>query len=255
MCILFIAINQHPKHPLIIAANRDEFHQRPTKQLHAWQDKKIYAGKDLQAGGTWLGVNELGEFAALTNIRDLSQHNDNAKSRGELVTLALQPNSVIDIEWLKNESANYNPFNLIYSKNNTLYCFNSMDRTQQTLTAGFHAICNGAIDDIWPKMARGEQQLEQLISNNLHIKTSDLFAILQDTQQAPAHLLPNTGIGLKWETFLSSIFIQSNEYGTRSSCALLFNNDNSFNLVEQSYKIDGSVFNTQQFKIKIKETP
>ena len=114
MCILFIAINQHKDYPLIIAANRDEFHQRPTKSAYFWSERpEILAGQDLQANGTWLGLNSQGDFSALTNIRSALTLNNEAKSRGELVQLALQQPELINQPWLLQHSLNYNPFNLV----------------------------------------------------------------------------------------------------------------------------------------------
>ncbi len=250
MCILFIAIDQHQDHPLVIAANRDEFHVRPTKSAYFWPDHAhMLAGQDLQAGGTWLGINQQGDFAALTNIRDRHYNNPNAKSRGELVSLALQQKQTINEQWLLAHCQDYNPFNLIYSDNNRLVCFNSITKTQVELAAGFHAICNGALDDVWPKMAYGEQLLEQLIAEQQPLSAEHLFAIMQDPSQAPDELLPETGVGLDWERKLSAIFIKSADYGTRSTSVLLKHHSGSTDFYEQSYTPDGSIFNKQHFAL------
>ncbi|MEW6998299.1 NRDE family protein [Colwelliaceae bacterium BS250] len=250
MCILFIAINQHKDHPLIVAANRDEFHQRPTKSAYFWaDDNKLLAGQDLQAGGTWLGINPEGQFAAITNIRDPKNNNPKAKTRGELVPLALQNNSPINESWLVANSDKYNPFNLIYSVNNQLYCFNSANNEHKLLESGFHAICNGSVNDVWPKMAKGEQLLEQLINEQQPVHAEHLFAIMQDSTQAPDELLPNTGVGIDWEKLLSSIFITSPTYGTRSTSILLQHQSGSIDFSEQSYTSDGDIFNKKQFAL------
>lgn len=250
MCILFIAINQHKDYPLIVAANRDEFHQRPTKSAYFWpENNKLLAGQDLQAGGTWLGMSPSGEFAAITNIRDPKNNNPNAKSRGELVLLALQDNSPIDTPWLVKHGDQYNAFNLIYSRDNKLYCFNSANQQHLHLKSGFHAICNGAMNDVWPKMTKGEQLLEQLISEQQPLHAEHLFAIMQDSTQAPDELLPNTGVGIEWEKLLSSIFITSPTYGTRSTSVLLQHQSGSIDFSEQSYTSDGAIFNKQQFAL------
>lgn len=255
MCILFIAIDQHKDHPLIIAANRDEFHPRPTQSAHFWSsdlnsnDNTILAGKDLQAGGTWLGVNKQGDFAALTNIRTGIKTNATAKSRGELVTLALDGKNTISPTWLTEHSDDYNPFNLIYTHNKQLFCFNSLQKKQQALTSGFHAICNGTLDDVWPKMAKGEQRLEQLIGKQQPITPQTLLTMMLDNEQAPEHLLPETGIGLEWEKMLSSIFIRSEEYGTRSTSIILKDQNQKFDFYEQSYKPDGTPFDSQYFNL------
>lgn len=250
MCILFIAINKHPDYPLVIAANRDEFHVRPTKSLHFWTPQpNILAGQDLQAGGTWLGVNQVGNFAALTNIRNGLSRRDKAKTRGELVPLALQQPERINAQWLLDHCDNYEPFNLIYQSNQHLHCFNSTTKTNTLLEDGYHAICNGELDDVWPKMAKGEQGLEAIIDAHQPILVEQLVTLMQDTSQAPDHLLPNTGVGVKWERMLSSIFIQSNDYGTRSTAIILKHASGSLDFFEQSYTPDGSVFNKKQFAL------
>ncbi|QBY03770.1 NRDE family protein [Thalassotalea sp. HSM 43] len=252
MCILFIAIDQHPDYPLIIAANRDEFHARPTQAAHRWQQPDgIIAGKDLQQGGTWLGLNKQGQFAALTNIRAPKAHSDDALSRGHLVSQALAQQ--ITPQWLAQNHQQYNPFNLIYSANNTLHCFNSMTARSSALNAGFHAVCNGKMDDVWPKMARGEQALEALVKQAKAKQQApdcqQMLRLLQDTQQAPEHLLPDTGVGLDWERMLSSIFITSNDYGTRSSALVLKHTSGNIRFFEQTYDRQGNISDQQQFHV------
>ena len=250
MCILFLAINQHPEHPLIICANRDEFYARPTLAAHFWSNKThLLAGKDLKAGGSWLGINTNGQFAAITNIRTGSKQSSTKKSRGELVTLSLETESIIDLSWLKKHSDEYNPFNLIYGSLNHLKCYNSQIKQQVELSNGFHAISNGLLDDVWPKMAKGEQKLEKLVSSSKTINYDELFSILKDQTQAEDADLPDTGIALEWEKRLSAIFINSPEYGTRSSCILLLDKNNKIEFVEQAYNEQGQVAELCRFEI------
>ena len=166
MCILFIAIEQHPKYPLIICANRDEFHQRPTQAMHVWQQSKILAGKDLQAGGTWLGLSSKGKFAALTNFRKFPLNEEAKKSRGDLVLQALASTENNLSEELAQQASQYHGFNLIHGSLNQLYCYDSVNNQCHELSKGVHSICNGALDDIWPKMARGEK----LLSDTIHLQ-------------------------------------------------------------------------------------
>lgn len=234
MCILFIAIEQHPDYPLIICANRDEFLQRPTLAAHRW-DSNIIAGKDLQAGGTWLGVNSLGKFAAVTNLRNGSYDTNNKLSRGNLVINTLQSDSEINHEWLKKNSENYAGFNLIYGSVEQLVCYNSHSKTQQILSKGFHAVCNGPMDDTWPKMAKGKKAMEKQIESGNRVVVEQLFKLLTDQTQAPDEQLPNTGIPYEWEKRLSSIFIQSENYGTRASSIVLYHQSGEINFFENSY--------------------
>lgn len=260
MCILFLAINQHPDHPLLICANRDEFYARPTLPAHFWADKpQLLAGRDLEAGGSWLGINTQGHFAAITNIRTsiqqdnntASEHTEPKKSRGELVTLALESNSPIDINWLKQNSDQYNPFNLTYGPLNQLSCYNSLQKHQTNLTDGFHAISNGALDDVWPKMAKGQQHLEKLVLANGAINSDQLFAILKDNSQAQDTELPKTGIPIEWERKLSSIFINTTEYGTRSSCLLLLDKNDRLDFIELGYDEKGNSREPKEFGMTV----
>jgi uncharacterized protein with NRDE domain len=248
MCILFLAINQHREYPLLICANRDEFYQRPTSAAHFWSDRpSILAGKDLQAGGSWLGVNKQGYFAAITNIRTGEKSVQDKLSRGELVTLALQQDSPITTPWLELHGDLYNPFNLVYGSLEHLVCYNSVSKKHTSLSDGFHAISNGELDDVWPKMARGEKQLEAIVNLNQLIEPAQLFSILKDQQQAQENLLPKTGVSVEWEQLLSSIFINSTEYGTRSSCLILQKNNRSIELIERQYNEQGNTVGQLNF--------
>jgi len=240
MCILFLAIRQHTEHPVIICANRDEFHDRPTQAAHYWESiPDMLAGKDLRAGGSWLGINRAGRFAAVTNIRTGNSPESERRSRGELVTLALQEGSTMSKVWLNQNSDNYNPFNLIYGSLDKLTCFNSVSKKESPLTKGFYAISNGSINDKWPKMARGEKQLEAVVHCDSKIDQDELLRILTDRSQAETDTLPETGIPVEWEQLLSSIFICSSKYGTRSSNIIVQNTDKSIVFSEVRYDEQG----------------
>ncbi|MFT5520381.1 MAG: hypothetical protein ACI9IA_000973 [Enterobacterales bacterium] len=258
MCILFLAINQHPDYPMIICANRDEFHQRPTQSAHYWQDKEgILAGRDLQAGGSWLGINRRGQFAAITNIRTGGKVLENKKSRGELVTFVLEENTSgeehnkINESWLKEQGDSYSPFNLIYGNLEQLYCYNSVSGEQIKLSTGFHSISNGAMDEIWPKMAKGEQQLEQVVKSATGINEAALLSILNNQTRPVESELPNTGIPVEWEQLLSSIFICSENYGTRSSSIVLLGVDSSINFTEVEYDKEGNHQSLKRFNFSL----
>ncbi|MGI2260990.1 NRDE family protein [Shewanella sp. GXUN23E] len=246
MCILFIARNCHPDYPLIICANRDEFHHRATAPMHRWPGPEgIVAGQDLKAGGTWLGFNQQGEIAALTNIRDLNTTQDDRLSRGELVLKALK--GEIDEHWLLQHSDSYNPFNLLYQQGRELYVFNSRNTTNTLLTDGFHAVSNGDLDDIWPKMAKGKQVLEQVISNHHQLSPENLLPIMADESQPDDNCLPDTGVSKEWERRLSSIFIRHPEYGTRSTNIIITHQHGLLQCLEARYHPNGKVLSTDSF--------
>ncbi|MFS1425105.1 NRDE family protein [Shewanella sp. 10N.286.48.B5] len=251
MCILFIAVDMHPQWPLIVCANRDEFHHRATDPAHFWQtvansslpqSQSILAGKDLQAGGTWLGVNQQGHFAGLTNIRN--QQADGLRSRGELVVNTLDLRQDVSLDWLRQHSANYSPFNLVYQQQQQLYCFNSVTAENTPLTKGFHAVSNGAIDDVWPKMAKGLQALEQHLLAEKQPNIEQMLAFMRDESQAEDSSLPSTGIEIEWERLLSSIFIRHPEYGTRSTSVVMRDKNGNIDFYEVRY--DGKARNLGQ---------
>ena len=258
MCILLFALKQHPHYPFIICANRDEFHQRPTKAMHWWLTAKILAGKDLTAGGTWLGLTEHGRFSALTNFRQAQQVNHHKKSRGDLVIQALSQTNDSITTFLDNSVDEYNGYNLVYGQLNDLYYFDSINKNSRQLPTGIHSLSNGALDHSWPKMALGQQQLSALInesSTNLDhtLDIEQLFQLMKNTQQAKNEELPMTGVSAQWEKFLSAIFIVSPEYGTRTTTIITQDINGEIFVADRSYNALGEVNLDQQFKINPKE--
>ena len=291
MCILFFALKQHPQYPVIICANRDEFHQRPSKSMHFWdkkvlftakeQPEKILAGKDLQAGGTWLGLTSQGRFAALTNFRqgtgnnnttanqpassdrvqsdqaqnDLAPNNhtknDAKVSRGHLVLQALAQSDAQLIQQLPISSPNYNGFNLVFGELDNLHIYDSVNQRFNKLTSGVHSLCNGTLDDIWPKMALGQQQLISMITNNDKLDIEQLFHLMKNAQQAKPEHLPNTGIAKEWEQFLSSIFIVSPQYGTRTTTIITKAINGIIDIADRSYNESGECIEQQKFVMPI----
>ncbi|XPF94101.1 NRDE family protein [Colwellia sp. RE-S-Sl-9] len=263
MCILFIALKQHPKYPVIICANRDEFHQRPTQNLHVWPENSILAGKDLQAGGTWLGLTQSEHFSALTNFRQPHLIDNTKTSRGNLVLKALSEENIASKNenirtHLVNHSHIYNGFNLIYGNLDKLYCFDSVHKKEHVMNNGVYSICNGALTDSWPKMTRGQQKLKALITNEKHENELDgdlLLALMNDTVQAPLKDLPKTGLPTEREALLSSIFITSPDYGTRSTIIITKDLNNNVEITECTYLPSGDKASYQQFSLKTLFTP
>ena len=251
MCILFFAIKQHPKYPVIICANRDEFHQRPAQAMHWWPttngQSTILAGKDLQAGGTWLGLNKQGRFSALTNFRQPQLFDSNKRSRGDLVLQALAQQNNDMASQLEEFTPDYNGFNLVFGQLSNLACFDSVSQKLQPLSTGFHSLCNGALDDIWPKMALGQEQLAKAVQNPV-LDVDKLFELMTNNQQAKTAHLPNTGVPLNWEQLLSAIFIISPEYGTRTTNITTQDNKGSISVYDRSYDEQGFCIEKQLFE-------
>lgn len=247
MCILFAGLSSHKQYPLIICANRDEYHVRPTAAAHVWSgESQIIAGKDLQAGGSWLGINHKGEFAAITNIREPSAHQPGRLSRGELVIKALEGR--LSNTWLTQHSPSYNPFNLIYQQKNSLFCFNSIKQTNQRLNQGFHAISNGFINEPWPKMTKGLQALQTACQQS-EINSESLINLMQDESLPKDSELPNTGINLEWEKRLASIFIRHPDYGTRSTSIITKDINGLTTFLEVRYNAQGVELSREKFSL------
>lgn len=244
MCIIFVGNQIHPQFPLVIAANRDEFHQRPTAPTSYWDTSpRILAGKDLEAGGSWMGVQQHGYIAALTNIRNKITPPANAISRGHIVTQYLA-NPTEFPDKLVQQAERFDGFNLLYGHWQQLHWFNNEIKQPTALSTGIHGLSNDRLNTPWPKVTLGKQLFHHALQQpNLGLPDA-LFAVLRNHEQAEDTALPRTGVPYDWEKRLSSIFIQSEEYGTRSSTVLLIDHQGVAHWHEQIYDKSGEV--TQQ---------
>lgn len=251
MCVLFVASKVCRKYPLIIIANRDEFHHRPTAPLANWSDSQIIAGQDLEAKGTWLGVNQQGKVAALTNVRGAQYLKASAPTRGELVTNYLTtPDNDRDFSaQLQSRANQYSGFNLLYGTQDQLYALNNITNKIEPLTRGFHGLSNAALNDQWPKIQRGVSQLEDYLNGNENPQTSELVTLMHSTEIAPDEQLPNTGVSIELERFLSPIFIIGDDYGTRCSSILLFDAERRMTFAEYSYNKAGEITGLIELKL------
>lgn len=233
MCLILLAWRAHPAYPLIVAANRDEFLDRPTLPAHRWHDHpEIFAGRDIRAGGTWMGITRSGRFAALTNFRDPTRHRDDAQSRGEIVRDALlAPDIGRYLSVLRSHQGRYNPFNLLVGNADELLCLESSNGSIKALSPGIHGLSNANMDTPWPKVEVGKQGLAAAIGDLPSV--SPLFELLSDRTQAPDELLPGTGVPIEWERMLSSACIDAPGYGTRSQTVVLRRSNGPLELHER----------------------
>ena len=241
MCLILFAKNFHPKYKFILAANRDEFYDRPTSPAKFWDNApNLLAGRDLVHGGTWLGITKTGQFATVTNYRNPNQPNGK-RSRGALVSeFLLGTISVLEylneVEKLKNE---YTGFNLLVgdfsNDKNELAYFSNRDDGIKSLDSGIYGLSNHLLDSPWQKVLRGKEMFTQTISYENKPSLTALLNILQGKTFAKDDDLPNTGVGLERERILSPMFIETPIYGTRCSTVLLIGNDNSVTFTEKSY--------------------
>jgi len=236
MCLILFALQQHQDYPLIVIANRDEYYARPTRSAHWWPDKTgIFAGRDLQARGTWMGVNRNGRFAAVTNVREPGGMDPGEKSRGELPTLYLDggENPQTYLENLHHNSASYSGYNLLLGDSDELWFASNRDTGIRKITPGIYGISNGSFDEDWPKLGSGKLALEEVLRGT--IDEQKLMGILTDNSIAGDHELPSTGVELDIERLLSSRFIRSPQYGTRACSVVTIDSGNRVRFTEQNY--------------------
>ncbi|MEW6076179.1 MAG: NRDE family protein [Thermodesulfobacteriota bacterium] len=242
MCLLFIAINRHPDYPLVIAGNRDEFYRRPTEKLSFWKDHPgLLAGRDLEAGGTWLGVTRSGRIAAITNYRDPARVKENAPSRGRLVLDFLAGSSAPPDFCRENAErmAGCNGFNLVFGDVTSLYYYSNRGQGPVAPIAdGLHGLSNHLLNTPWPKVEKGKQRLAQLLNTPGPLDPESVFSLLQDRETAPDNALPQTGVGLDWERKLSPLFIVTDVYGTRSSSVITVDRENRVTFSERTFTPD-----------------
>jgi uncharacterized protein with NRDE domain len=243
MCLVLLLHDAHPDYRLIVAANRDEFYDRPTSPATLWADAPgVVAGRDLRAGGTWFGIDRSGRFAAVTNFRQGRREPAARKSRGLLVSEYLTGDLG---PWrhtgrVERDAELYNGFNLIAGDAREVVYFSNRARRPRGLQPGIYGLSNHLLDTPWPKVTSGKAALSALVRKSSTADLlADLFELLSDRTQPADHLLPETGISPEWERLLSSAFIASPDYGTRSSTVVLVGRDDRVAFAERSFGVNG----------------
>lgn len=237
MCVVAFALNTHPRWRLVLAGNRDEFHARPTAALAHWDDAPgIAAGRDLEAGGTWLGVDARGRCALVTNVRDFSRPQDGL-SRGLLASDYLRgdDDALARAHDLVANAGGYRPFNLLLVDPQACAWVGNLPRVRMAAPAdGVHVLSNAELDTPWPKAARLGERLRDWLEHGAD-GFAALFDALADDTRYPDALLPDTGIGLERERWLSSAFIRGEDYGTRASTVVALDHDGGGMIVERRW--------------------
>lgn len=237
MCLLFFSYQATPGYRLVVAANRDEFLNRPTAPLGFLdEDKTILAGLDLQGGGTWMGITAQLRFAAITNYRDPQQNMADAPSRGGILMDYLAGGMDVGsyIRRLAGRSKRYNGFNLILGDKENIYYYSNRSAGVQRLGPGFYGLSNSLLDVPWPKLVRGKKMLYPHMVATDNVEAAAVFDVLGDVYRPPDEQLPHTGVGLDWERLLSSIFIDGANYGTRSSAVITVTDAGKITFVEKT---------------------
>ena len=240
MCLIAFAWQMSGR-PLLLLGNRDEFHPRPTRAATFWNEEghpQLLAGKDLQAGGTWLGVTRSGRFAALTNIRS-PEARQGPRSRGKLVldylTGRMTPADYMSS--LTDELDEYAGFNLLAGTMQQLWYLNSQEGQPKELAPGVYGLSNASLNSPWPKLQALCSNLTQHLDTDSDSDT--LLELLKDSREYPDDQLPDSGVSPEWERLLSAAFILGEDYGTRACTLLGMDADGSITFVEQNFGPNG----------------
>ena len=240
MCVVALAWNAHPRWRLLLAGNRDEFHARPTAPLARWPDAGLLAGRDLQSGGTWVGLDRHGRVAVVTNVRDGFAVEHSGPSRGALPVafLAGATDAADTTRGLLANADQYAPFNLVLADATGGWQLGNHPRQHARLDPGVHAISNGRIDAPWPKTRR----LRDALRNWIDASDDDpqpLWNALADERIASDRELPDTGVGIELERRLSPVFVRGETYGTRASTLIMVDRDGRGCIVERRFGPNG----------------
>lgn len=260
MCLLVMAWQAHPRYHLIVAANRDEFHERPAAPLAKWPPPAdILAGRDLRARGTWLGLDRRRHFGVVTNFRELQRPRSGAPSRGDLIPRYLHAAAGAGefLSGLEPEASRYSGFNLLLADGNSLwYASNRAEPFARALPPGVYGLSNEFLDTPWPKLRRVRLGLESWLSAPTDASAGGLFALLDDRATAAAdEELPRTGITPEWERILSAPFVVHPDYGTRCSTVLLLEPSGAGYLAERRFDAGGMPTGETEFALGAGEWP
>jgi len=237
MCLILFSYKSHKKYKLILAANRDEFYERPTMPMQWWENKDgVLAGIDQDKHGTWMGANTNGKFAALTNYRKMPITEQFDSSRGFLVSefLASDISREEYMAKLRDCSASYDGYNLLFGDIHNIAYFSNKGSETAELEPGTYGLSNHLLNTPWPKVVAGKSRLQEIIEKE-DVDTNALFQMMENTDFGQDADLPDTGVGLELERLLSAAFIKSPNYGTRCSTLLLIDWNNNVTLEERSH--------------------
>lgn len=253
MCLILFAYRVVPGVPLLVAANRDEYYARAARPAAFWDDHTaILAGRDLQAGGTWLGVSTTGRFAALTNFRGSPGARPGGPSRGELATQFLSGrDSARDFtSRLEKTGSDYAGFCFLAGDGTDLYFYSNQEPERGALLVapGVHGLSNHLLDTPWPKVVKGRARLEALLSRPF--RDSDYLDLMDDTVPAAEQELPKTERDPEWERSLSSLRIIAGDYGTRCSTVVHISQTSGVDFAERSYRADGEIDGEVRYRFR-----
>jgi uncharacterized protein with NRDE domain len=260
MCLLVLAWQVHPRYRLVVAANRDEFHERPAAPLAKWPPPDdILAGRDLRAQGTWLGLDRQRRFGVITNFRELQRPKPDAPTRGALIPDYLRGSAGAGafLAHLEPQAAHYSGFNLLLTDGDSLwYASNRAEAFARPLPPGVYGLSNEFLDTPWPKLRRVRRRFDAWLGDPANGAAAGLFALLDDRATATAdEELPQTGIPVEWERILSAPFVLHPDYGTRASTVLLLEPSGAGFLAERRFDPRGELLGQTQFQLAAGQWP
>ena len=260
MCLILIAHRADPRYRLVVAANRDEFFRRPTAPADYWSDAHhVLGGRDLDKGGTWMGVATDGRWAAVTNFRDGTTLRPGTRSRGELVASYLLDSSPPQsyVSSVRQIADGYHGFNLMVGNQNDLHYLSNKSDGPMMLAPGIYGLSNGLLDMPWPKVERGKLALREALAGGTEPDglIDTLLTALSDRSIAEERALPSTGISQDWEQRLSAAFIGAPGYGTRASTVLLMEHDGEVHFRERSFSEYGEMIGDRRFRFSPAQVP
>ena len=254
MCLIYVAWRRHARHRLVVAANRDEHHARPAAPAHWWGDAPgVLAGRDLEAGGTWLGVSSTGRFAAITNYRGPSVHLVDAPSRGALVSGFLTGDTSAPeyLGRIMEEGHRYRGFSLLAMDGDRLAFASNRSRGVVRLDPGVYGLSNHLLDTPWPKVTHGKRALERLLAEP-DVRTPELLALLAaGDSRSDGALRADIGSDLGRMQWRSSRFILGSDYGTRTSTVVLLDAGGAGVFVERSFDASGAAVGDAAFELRV----
>jgi uncharacterized protein with NRDE domain len=252
VCLLAFAWQLHRHYPLVLAGNRDEFHDRPAAPMAWWEKPEgMLAGRDLRAGGSWLGVDRGGRFAVVTNFREPVSDTAGRSSRGGLVVDFLSSGGDTDgwIAGLVDRRAEYGGFNLIIGDGRELHYLTNRGDDRHRLPPGLYGLSNHRLDTPWPKVTAARDRMRRALDGDA-VEPEALFGLLGDPSLAPDDELPDTGVPHEWERLLSAAFIVSPRYGTRASTVLLMDGNGRIEIEERSFDPAGDCVAEARFEFR-----
>ncbi len=260
MCLLVLGWQAHPRYRLVVAANRDEYHERPAAPLAKWPGPPaILAGRDLRAAGTWLGIDPARRFGVVTNFRELQAAKAEAPSRGGLIPryLSSAQGARQFFAQLEPAAAEYSGFNLLLGDAGALwYGSNRAAPFARELPPGVYGLSNELLDTPWPKLLRVKARFQQWLAQSDGTAAA-LFTLLADRTPAAdtGARLPTGGLPPEWERILSAPFVVHPAYGTRCSTVVLLEPGGGLYLAERRFDSAGEPAGESEFRLNAREWP